>query len=342
MSDRTDPGAHDLAERLIPWFARHLSASEVSIIDAATPSSGYASRIVLLTLAVDGRTERRVVRLAPDGPGLFDDYDVAAQTSAMCLAAAAGCPVPAPLVLETDAVVVGAPFLVMPFVDGKQLGDTVPFDPWARSLSEELQTRRCTSLLEALAHIHAADTVAAVEQGVPARDDDAEVAYWQHYLQWAFDGSPSPRLAHALAWCADRVPEPEGPPVLLWGDVRPGNVIWTAEVSPLAVLDWDMTFVGAREHDIAWLTTLEETMATMTRRTLPGQLDRAATIAHYEAVSGHTLTDFGWYEVLALVRSTAIMSRIGYLSRAEGRPLPFPIEDNPLLDLLEQRITHAS
>ncbi len=180
-----------------------------------------------------------------------------------------------------------------------------------------------------------------MERGVPARDDAAEVAFWQRYLDWSFDGAPLPRLVDALAWCADRIPEPEGAPVLLWGDVRPGNIIWNPDATPLAVLDWDMTAVGAREHDLAWLTTLEDTMAVMTRRTLPGQLDRAATIAHYEAVSGHAVTDFGWYEVLALVRSTAILSRIGYLNRAAGKPLPFPLEDNPLLDLLAARIAAA-
>jgi aminoglycoside phosphotransferase (APT) family kinase protein len=137
------------------------------------------------------------------------------------------------------------------------------------------------------------------------------------------------------------VPEPEGAPVLLWGDVRPGNIIWTDDADVRAVLDWDMTAVGAREHDVAWLTTLEETMAALSRRTLPGQLDRAATVEHYEQVSGHALTDLAWYEVLAMVRSTAIMSRIAYLDRAAGRPLHFPLEDNPLLDLLEQRVART-
>lgn len=334
-------GAHALAARLLPWFTQHFAADDVQVVDAQAPSAGYSSRIVLVTLSVDGRAERRVVRMAPDGPGLFEHYDVAAQTAGMELAADAGCPIPRPLIVETDLTVVGTPFVVMPWVDGQQCGESPAFDPWCRALTEEQQARRCTSLLDAVARVHAADTTAAVERGVPARDDAAEVAHWQHYLQWAFDGAPQPGLVDALAWCAAHIPEPEGAPVLLWGDVRPGNVIWNPDATPRAVLDWDMTSVGAREHDLAWLTTLEDTMAVMTRRTLPGQLDRAATIAHYEQASGIPLTDLGWYEVLAMTRSTAIMTRISHLTARAGRPTPFPLDDNPLLDLLAARVARA-
>jgi len=48
-----------------------------------------------------------------------------------------------------------------------------------------------------------------------------------------------------------------------------------------------------------------------------------------------------WYEVLATLRSTAIMTRIGYLHRDAGLPSPLPIDDNPLLDLLAARIAAA-
>jgi hypothetical protein len=38
------------------------------------------------------------------------------------------------------------------------------------------------------------------------------------------------------------------------------------------------------------------------------------------------------------VRSTSIMTRIGYLHRDAGLPSPLPIDDNPLLDLLAARL----
>jgi hypothetical protein len=39
-----------------------------------------------------------------------------------------------------------------------------------------------------------------------------------------------------------------------------------------------------------------------------------------------------------MVRSTAVMTRIGYLRQDAGEPLLLPIEDNPILDLLKSRL----
>ena len=72
--------------------------------------------------------------------------------------------------------------------------------------------------------------------------------------------------------------------------------------------------------------------------TSTGFPDRDGTIAQYESLSGRTLHDVEWYEILALIRSTAIMTRIGYLHHDAGLPSPLPIDDNPLLDLLAARI----
>ena len=110
--------------------------------------------------------------------------------------------------------------------------------------------------------------------------------------------------------------------MLLWGDVRFGNVIFGDDLAPLAVLDWDMASIGAPEHDVAWFTTLESTMRTLLGQHLDGFPDRDGTIAQYESLSGRTLRDIEWYETLALVRSTAIMTRIGYLHRDAGHAEP--------------------
>jgi len=59
--------------------------------------------------------------------------------------------------------------------------------------------------------------------------------------------------------------------------------------------------------------------------------DRAAARAHYEARLGRALHALDWYEVFALVRSTAIMARLQHI---EGKP----VEADPLLDVLEVRI----
>ncbi len=195
------------------------------------------------------------------------------------------------------------------------------------------------TFLAAVVATHRADLAAAA--GVPERDNGAELDFWADYLDWSSSGEPIPALVDALEWCRAHRPTVESEPVLLWGDVRLGNVIFGDDLVPRAVLDWDMASIGAPEHDVAWFTTIESTTRSVLGRHLDGFPDREGTIARYEKLSGRTLRDFDWYETLALIRSTAILTRIGYLHRDAGLPSPLPIEDNPILDLLAARIASA-
>ena len=111
------------------------------------------------------------------------------------------------------------------------------------------------------------------------------------------------------------------------------------DLAPRAVLDWDMTSVGPPEHDLAWFTSLDLTTHRLFGERADGFPDRDATVARFESLSGRLVRDLEWFETLAMVRSTAIMTRIGYLRRDGGQPLLLPLEDNPVLDLLAGRLT---
>jgi aminoglycoside phosphotransferase (APT) family kinase protein len=73
-------------------------------------------------------------------------------------------------------------------------------------------------------------------------------------------------------------------------------------------------------------------------RRLAGFPDRDGTVARFEEVSGRRVRDLEWYETLAMVRSTAVMTRIGYLRLQAGLPLLLPIDDNPVIDVLTSRL----
>jgi aminoglycoside phosphotransferase (APT) family kinase protein len=177
---------------------------------------------------------------------------------------------------------------------------------------------------------------------VPVRGLDDELAYWTRYLNWYGDGEMlAPALSEALGWCIEHRPAGEPPPVFLWGDVRLGNIIFDEARRPVAVLDWEMTTIGAPEHDLAWQLTLEATQNELFGRSVPGFLDHDEACAHYEAQVGRALQDLEWFEVLAMVRSIAIMTRLAHLEEQNGRPPMLPLADNTLLDLLARRIATA-
>jgi aminoglycoside phosphotransferase (APT) family kinase protein len=328
---------------LASWLAARTGASDVGVVDAGHPSVGYSSETVLVDLSwnENGNEQARgfVVRLAPPTLGTFRDYDLGIQMAAQLAAGAAGVAIASPE-LVTDPRWLGAPFIVMPRVQGHIVGEVAALDPWLGSLSATARARVHESFVTAIATTHRADTRAAT--GVPVRDNEAELDYWAEYLDWSSGGAPVPALVEALQWCHAHRPDVASEPVLLWGDVRLGNVIFGDDLAPRAVLDWDMTSVGAREHDVTWFTALESTMHALVGRHLDGFPDRDGTIAQYESASGHALRNVAWYETFAMLRSTAIMTRIGYLRRDAGVEHPMPIDDNPLLDLLRARIASGA
>ena len=150
-----------------------------------------------------------------------------------------------------------------------------------------------------------------------------------------------PQLVEALDWCVAHRPASEPEASLLWGDVRLGNVIFDEDRAPVAVLDWEMATIGAAEHDLAWTRTLEATQDELFGRTVPGFFDHDAAVARYEARLGRPVQDFDWYEIFAMVRSTAIMTRVAHLRELAGQPELFPIADNPILQILTRRMAGA-
>ena len=93
------------------------------------------------------------------------------------------------------------------------------------------------------------------------------------------------------------------------------------------------------EHDLAWFNALDLTTYSIFGRRPSGFPDREGTIDAYRRASGRTVDDMEWYETLAMLRSTAILTRISYLRRDAGEPPMLPIDDNPLLDLLRARMS---
>jgi aminoglycoside phosphotransferase (APT) family kinase protein len=331
----------ELAAGLTRWFhdARGVDAVELTRCERA--SGGLSSE----TLMVDARGQRAgaawqeaiVVRLAPAGPGIFPVYDLAAQAAAQEVAAAHGVPTAVPAEVVAGGQWLGAPFMVMPAIAGHIPGAAALTDPWITDAAEADQARVFTAALDVLAAVHAIPPD-AVDRAVPRRDLDAELAAWRDYLAWYGDGAVLvPALADALAWCAAHRPATEPAPALLWGDVRLGNVVFDETRAPAAVLDWEMTTVGAPEHDVAWFLALEGVQAELFGAAVPGFPGHDAAVAHYERAAGRHLVDLGWFEVLALVRSIAVMTRLGFLEQ-QARSRPRPLTANPLLGILERRI----
>jgi len=316
----------DLAELrsgLTRWLGRPVGAIE-------RPAPGWSCE----TLVVEGEL---VVRLPPLGEGIFPVYDLAQQMAVQSAVHASGVPVAAPATYEADPSFLGAPFVAMPFVSGPIPSEPTPADAWLTGLGDDSRVRTVwRSFVETVSAIHATPT-----DGLGLRCGiDQELAYWSEYLAWACDGTPPADLIGALAWCSAHRPSDEPPTGLLWGDVRLGNVVFDPRrCVPKAVLDWDMASTGPAEMDVAWFLALDKLQADLTGMALQGFGTREETVKTAELRIGRVLSDLDWYEVLALVRASAISTRIAVLFERVGQTSMFTIGHDPALAAALGRIT---
>jgi aminoglycoside phosphotransferase (APT) family kinase protein len=306
------------------------------------PSEGFSSETVLCeALAHDGTIDSFVVRLPPLGPGAFPDYDLVLQAEAQNLVAAAGVPAPAPAEVVDDIEYLGSPFLAMPMVRGHVPGSVALLDRWIKRADHDERAHLYGELVAQLAAIHHVDVDGA--NALPRRTIADELAYWQHYLDWYADGRQVvPVLDDALDWCRVHQPVVEPVATLLWGDVRLGNVVFGDDRRPVAVLDWEMASIGAPEHDVAWWLSLEAIQDELFGRRVDGFPPIADARQQYEAAVGRELIAIEWFEVFAMMRSTAVMTRLALLHEWAGLEALFPIEDNPVVPLLARRIESAA
>ncbi len=339
MVEPSPPDDSAIAEGLIRWLGDRWDRRNASVGEFRRPSAGFSSQTILFeaTWGVEDVPHRvsLVLRTAPPGPGTFRHYDLRAQFQAQQAAAGVGVTVADP-VFEPDPQWIGTQFILMPRIDGHIIDGVAHADRWLRGQSELAQHRIYKNFLVALSTIHRSDRGLAAD--VPKRDNSAELDFWEEYLDWSSDGSPVKTLADGIRWCRSHRPDEEPPATLLWGDARFENVVFGDDLQPRAVLDWDMTSIGAAEHDLAWFTSLDTTMERLFGRRTPGFPSREETVVLFEELAGRPVVDLEWYETLAMIRSTAIMTRIGYLRQAAGEPPMLPIDDNPILDLVRERI----
>jgi aminoglycoside phosphotransferase (APT) family kinase protein len=272
-----------------------------------------------------------VVRLPPLEPS-FPEYDLGPQALVQNAVAAAGVPAPAPALTVTDPEWIGSPFLVMPRVAGDIPGPAPLFDPYVRDAGPVFQRVMHDDLIDAVADIHA---VAWESSGLgavlPGGRLQRTVERWVAYVEWSSEGDPLSALTQALDWCGRHVPA-EGPPVLLWGDVRLGNLVFDSGRRITAVLDWDLGSLGPREMDLGWHFGLEYMMEALFGGRPPGFPGVGESLERYERRSGHQVRDLPWHEVFALARALAINDRHQRITGAPRR------EENPMGDILLARL----
>jgi aminoglycoside phosphotransferase (APT) family kinase protein len=325
-------------QALAQWLnQRWPAATGVEIHDFTTPqSSGYSNETIMFRASWreggQARNGRYVVRMEPQRLPVFplqtsvQRPSVEVQYRAMEAVAAHGTVPLARLIgYEADSALVGAPFFVMGFVDGRVPAD-VPLYTMAGFLVEEAtpaQRRRLVeSGLDAMAQLHRIDWQHA-DVGWLVPEGRTPGLRWQldlhrEYVRPQLRGRAHPILEPALAWLETHFPG-EAELGISWGDARIGNMIF-ADYECAAVTDWEGVALGPPEMDLGWWLMFDHyahESAGATR--LDGMPTREEQKAYYEARAGRRLGDTHYFEVFAAMRFTAVMIPNGDRFTADGR-----------------------
>ncbi len=309
---------HDVQGRLLAYLKTKMpDATNLVVSDLQTPGMGLSSVTYLFDLnweeSGEQKTKGIVLRAAPRDEKIFPEYEIGHQFHIMRLLKDTGIPVAKMILLEENPSVIGAPFFLMEKLEGDVPQDFPSYHGSGMYFESnpEQRTKMWWGSLDAMVKIHKLDWQALGLSflGVPGGGTDPvdrQLAYWDNYLNnWLKDDPKEshPTMEAALEWLKENRYEPERL-TLCWGDARIGNTLYSRPARDvLAVMDWEMAFIGDPECDLAWFITLDKQHSKgYGLPKLPGTPEDEEIIQRYEKLSGWKVKNLFYNEVMATLR----------------------------------------
>jgi aminoglycoside phosphotransferase (APT) family kinase protein len=250
-------------------------ASRETFAFSATTAGGAAERLVL----------RRDPPGRPSEPGAMTR-----EAAVMAAAASAGLAVPEVLLATDEASAWGSAGLVMRHVDG----ETVPRRILRDETYHDARSRLVAECARFLAGLHRIEPATVTE--LDAADPVARLTARLDELAELDESFALPTFDLAIRWLGDNQP-PAGPPVIVHGDFRLGNLIVGLD-GLRAVLDWELVHAGDPRDDLGWLCVKAWRFGV--DRPVAGLGTREDLLDEYHRAGGVpvTLGELHWWEVL--------------------------------------------
>jgi aminoglycoside phosphotransferase (APT) family kinase protein len=324
LKNRDNPDS--VRDRLAAWLPSVLdTTSPVTVSDVHIPAaSGMSNETVLFDCGWkhDGKDVARgfVARIPPDADGLFPDHNLARELRVMSvLAEHTNAAIPKVVAHESTGDVLGSPFALLERVYGQVAGDDPPFvtEGWVVELRPEQRATMYDEALKTIAEIQRADPVAVglndlLHDELGGTVIEQELEYWRRFYRWAAKGRESQTIDKAFELLVASRPHDDGPLVVSWGDARFGNLMFGPDQRVTGVFDWEMASLGRPEVDLAYFLFFDRLYSSaMGIPRLDGFPDRAATVARFQELTGHTVADLDWFEAWAALRGAILLLRVG-------------------------------
>jgi aminoglycoside phosphotransferase (APT) family kinase protein len=322
----------ELTERLGPFCADRYGTNDVRIFDVVK-MPGHAGFAYGFRIETGGRIDSWFLRLPPPNVNWRGTADVLRQVAV--LHALDGTDIPHCSVKWSgdDLQWFGCPYFVVPWLQGDVL--RLAEGEWGENLSDSQLFDLGQQVMGALAGIHKVDPANAEYLGdaMPFADD---VTRWDRFYERAADPERLRDVPVVRQKLLDQIPT-EAPVGIFHGDFQVANLFCSPDAKLLAVIDWELTGVGATLNDVGWICTFSDTNAWAGPRSeRPAFLDPDTLVELYSEAYGAPLPDLNWFRALAAYKFAIITGLNLSLHRRGKRDDPLweetKLSMTPLID----------
>jgi aminoglycoside phosphotransferase (APT) family kinase protein len=265
-----------------------------------------------------GVLDRLVMRMPPKGVRRAGNTDVLRQVPLLRALAAQGVPVAPVVWFDDDEQWFGVPFFMVRFLPGETFVVREPAAVFADVDTAQL----FRAAVEALAQVHRVDHADALAGWQEPRLLRDEIEFWTPILakaaepEWVAMGERARDLLLANV--------PQHPRVgVFHGDFQTGNILFDG-TSVVAIVDWEISGIGAQLLDIGWLLFMNDPDSWADRSGVDGVPPFEQIVAWYADALGEpvSLDDVAFYRALSGYRFGVISGLNVMLHRTGKRPDP--------------------
>jgi len=307
----------ELEQRLLV-FARAKYDDSTASVSAVHKMPGHAGFAYGFTVESSGREESWFLRMPPPNVKWRGTADVLRQVTV--LQSLEGTEVPHCSVKWSgdDLEWFGRPYFIVPALEGDVV--RLGAGEWAAEVGPETRREMARQAMTALAGIHSVDPAQASYLGEPVPFAE-DVTRWDRFYERAADPEELALVPRVRERLLARMPE-DAPTGVFHGDFQWSNLFYSTEGKLLAVIDWELTGIGATLNDVGWICTFSDPPA-WSEGHVTGLMPAAEElVAMYEEAWGASLPDLNWYRALAAYKFAIITGLNLSLHRRGKRPDP--------------------
>jgi aminoglycoside phosphotransferase (APT) family kinase protein len=279
------------------------------------------------TFLLETGDERYVLRKKPDGNLLPSAHMIEREYRVTHALSTTDVPVVRQRLLCEDASIIGTPFYVMDFVEGR-----VFRDPALPGMAPSERQAIYGAMCDAMARLHAVDyrAIGLETFGKPSGYLTRQIALWTKQYQTT-KTDPIPAMDELIAWLPAHQPNDDRT-TIAHGDFRLENLMFhPTEPRVLGILDWELATLGHPLADLAYncmiwhLSPDTPNLGGLAGRDLPalGIPTEEEYLARYAASAGLArIDDYPFFLAFAFFRFAAIAQGIMFRFLAGNASAP--------------------